>query len=221
MAVDSRREKQVELPGYMSLSWDRDRLRAHVSFAPSERQPVGPELLDEIMRVLEAAGLQEIDEEAVSDALADVKPGKPVLVAAGTPPTPGRDGYIDYKVKIDTGAMELYENEDGRIDYKELSLFDNVRSGDVLAVLMDPKKGKPGVDVFGHPAPPQEGKPAKLRAGRNVKLAPDGKKAVAQIDGMPFRVQGRIEVLPVYKIKKDVNYATGNVRFVGDVHVGG
>jgi len=221
MAVDSSRKKQAEIPAYMSLSWDRDRLRAHVSFLPTESQPVGPHMLDEIIRVLETAGLQEINKEAISDALEDVKPGKPVQVATGTPPAPGNDGYIDYKVKIDTGIMELYENEDGRIDYKELSLFDNVHAGDVLAVLVDPKKGKPGVDVFGLPVPPQEGKPAKLRAGRNVKLASGGKKAVASIDGMPFCIQGRIEVRPVYKIKKDVNYATGNVRFVGDVHVGG
>ncbi len=221
MAVDSSSKKQVEIPGYMALSWDRDRLRAQVAFAPSEKQPVGPKLLDEVMRVLEQAGILKVDKEAVIDALENVQPGKPVLVATGTLPTPGKDGYIDYKVKIDTGMMELYENEDGRIDYKELSLFENVHVGDVLAVLMDPKKGKPGVDVFGHPVTPQEGKPAKMHAGRNVKLTTGGKKAVAQIDGMPFRVQGRVEVLPVYKIKKDVNYATGNVRFVGDVHVGG
>jgi len=221
MVVDSSRKKQAEIPAYMSLSWDRDRLRAQVSFLPTESQPVGPHMLDEVVRVLETAGLQQIDKEAVSNALEDVKPGKPVQVAVGTPPRPGKDGYIDYKVKIDTGMMELMENEDGRIDYKELSLFDNVRAGDVLAVLMDPKKGKPGVDVFGFPVPPQEGKPVKLHAGRNVKLAPGGKKAVASIDGMPCRVQSRIEVLPVYKIKKDVDYATGNVRFVGDVHVGG
>jgi len=221
MAVDSSRKKQVEIPAYMALSWDRDRLRAQVAFTPSEKQPVGPELLDEVMRVLEQAGLLNVDKEAVVDALENVQPGKPVVVATGTPPKPGKDGYADYKVKIDTGMMELCENEDGRIDYKELSLFENVHAGDVLAVLMDPKKGRPGVDVFGHPVTPNEGKPFKMRAGRNVKLTTDGKKAVAQIDGMPFRVQGRIEVLPVYKIKKDVDYTTGNVRFVGDVHVGG
>jgi uncharacterized protein (DUF342 family) len=220
MAVDSSRKKEVAIPGYMALSWDRDRLRAQVAFTPSEEQPVGPKLLDEVMHVIEATGILEVDKEAVIDALENVQPGKPVLIAAGTPPKPGKDGYIDYKVKIDTGMMELSEEEDGRINYRELSLFENVHSGDVLAVLMDPRKGRPGVDVFGLPVTPQDGKPIKMYAGRNVKLTTGGKKAVAQIDGMPFRVQGRIEVLPVYKIKKDVDYSTGNVRFVGDVHVG-
>jgi len=205
----------------MSLSWDRERLHAHVTFTPTASQPVGPRLFKEIIRVLEMAGLQNVDKKAVSDALADVKPGKPVLVATGKPPIPGRDGYVDYKVKVDMDRGELAEDDSGRVDYRELDLFANVRAGDVVAVLMEPGKGRPGLDVFGQPIPPKGGKPARIRVGRTVTLVAEGKKAQAACDGMPCLVRDRLEVLPVYKIRGDVNYVTGNVRFVGDVYVTG
>jgi len=218
--MEPRRKTQVELPGYMSLSWDRDRLRAYVTFMPTENQPVGPGLFNEVVSALEAAGLKNVDTDAVKKALANVNPGKPVLVATGTPPSAGRDGYIDYKVKVDTEMMELAEDDYGRIDYRELSLFDNVHAGQVLAVVVDPKKGNPGTDVFGHPVPPEQGRAARLRVGRNVEVTEEGKCAKATSDGMPCLVRDRLEVLPVYKVREDVSYATGHIRFVGDVHVG-
>jgi len=221
MAVKSRRKAQAALPAYMSLSWDREKLHAFVTFVSAKGHKIGSRLLGEVMAVLESAGLKNVDKGAVSAALKDGTVGEPVLVAQGTPPKAGADGYIYYKVKVDTGTLELAEDEHDRINYRELRLFENVREGDVLAVLMDPQPGTPGVDVFGYPIPPEAGKPARLKVGRNVELDSDEKTARALIDGMPCKVDDRIQVLRVYQVKGDVNYATGNIRFVGDVCIGG
>ena len=209
--------KEVELPSYMKLSWDRHALIAHATFTPTETDPVGRKQFDDVIGVLKSAGLKNIDEDAVKASLKKVEPGVPVAVARGVPPQPGADGYVDYRVKIDVGRIDLNEDDEGRVDYRELNLFDNVEAGQVLAVLVPPGKGNPGLDVFGQPIPAAEGKPSKLVVGQNVEVSDDGTKAIAMTDGMPCLRAGRLEVLPVYQIKGDVAYATGNIRFSGDV----
>jgi hypothetical protein len=106
------------------------------------------------------------------------------------------------------------------VDHRELDLILNVKKGDTLATATPPGAGVAGRNVLGGEVPASAGKPAHIRCGRGVQLLEDGLKAVAARDGMVTFDGGKIEVVSVFAVTGDVDYQTGNIRFLGDIVVG-
>ena len=125
-----------------------------------------------------------------------------------------------YNFDTDTNKVKLRET-DGRVDFKELNIVQNVVEGQVLAKKKPAEKGQAGRTVTGKLLPATDGGDTDLDVGKNVSLSEDGKTAVADINGQVIVHAGRITVEPVYVVSSDVNLKTGNVLFLGTVIVKG
>ena len=175
---------------------------------------------DDAIRALERAGVQaKIDWEGVASALENPPPD-PVVIAAGTSPSPPVHGRLEYFV--DPGSLDRAptETEDGRVDYKNLRLFINVKQGEQLVRKHDPVPGQPGVDVFGKTIPPEEAQKVTLPTGPGVKIVEDGYLCVAEEDGAVTVAEGRMSVMRIFTVVRDVTYKTGNIDFNGTIEVG-
>ncbi len=143
-----------------------------------------------------------------------------ILVAEGTKPQNGRDARIIYNFRTDHSQIELKE-KNGRVDFKELDLVENVVAGQLLAKKIPPEDGINGKTVTGMVLPAKPGNDVELQVGKNVKLSEDGLTAVSEINGQVLLLNGKINVEPVYTVQGDVDLHTGNILFLGTVVVKG
>ncbi|GHU63915.1 hypothetical protein FACS189445_6950 [Spirochaetia bacterium] len=56
-----------------------------------------------------------------------------VVVARGTPPVNGRDAYIQYNFENDQSKVRMKEGANGRVDFKDLNIIQNVVEAQPLA----------------------------------------------------------------------------------------
>jgi uncharacterized protein len=144
-----------------------------------------------------------------------------ILVAEGTKPQDGEDGRILYNFERDSNKIQLKE-KNGRVDFKEQNIVQNVVEGQVLARKVLAGEGKNGRSVTGKLLPAKNGKDITLGVGKNVNLSEDGMTAVASINGQVVIVNDKINVEPIHVVNGSVNLKTGgNVVFLGTVYVKG
>ncbi|MDT3424542.1 uncharacterized protein (DUF342 family) [Paenibacillus forsythiae] len=145
-----------------------------------------------------------------------------VPIAMGKAPANGTDGQVQLSVSMDDKDRRPLEMEDGKVDYKELIRLSNVRKGQLIATLIPPVPGQPGMAVTGDPIPCKAGKAARFKIGKNVLVSDDESSMYAAIDGLiSYTDKGKINVFPVYEVNGDVDYNTGNIDFVGTVVIRG
>jgi uncharacterized protein (DUF342 family) len=146
---------------------------------------------------------------------------EPVLMAEGSRPQNGRDSYIQYNFETDKNRHQLKEAADGRVNFKELGLIQNVVAGQPLARKLPPEPGQPGRTVTGKVIPARNGKDMPTPMGRNVHMADDGATLIADINGLVTFIGGKINVEEIFTVPGDVDLKTGNVMFLGTVIVQG
>ena len=162
----------------------------------------------------------------VDEALLDRLPGQTnryfclFPVAKGQPAVDGKDGKI---IDLFKRVVEkvIKPDEFGNVDYANISNIQDANEGDVICQLIPNTDGEPGVTVQNKPIAAKAGKTVTLPKGRNTDISEDGTKLVAaktghvEFDGRNFQVK------PVLDISGNVDYSTGNINFLGDVHVRG
>lgn len=145
--------------------------------------------------------------------------GERVVVARGLPPVPGKDAV----------CHELFSREpektnttraDGTVDYKELGLVRDLKPGTVVCEITPPTEGVEGLNVFGQPVPALPGKTVLPPIGEHIKLSEDGLKCETLIQGNLVWRNDRFTMETVYRVG-NVDYDIGNIRFSGDVYIGG
>jgi len=146
---------------------------------------------------------------------------EPILVAEGTRPQNGRDSYIQYNFETDKNRHQLREAADGRVNFKELGLIQNVVAGQPLARKLPPEQGQPGRTVTGKMIPARNGKDVSVPLGRNVHMGDDGTTLIADINGLVTFISGKINVEEIFTVPGDVDPKTGNIMFLGTVIVMG
>lgn len=182
---------------------------------------------------------KEIDEATLQEALKEkgvtfgVKeedlreiPGNPkkyfhlFQVAEGREVVQGKDGYIvDFFSRIDRRQVEV--DEFGRVDYASLNLVQNAAEGDVICEAVPPTKAVPGRTVLDREIPGRDGKAAALPKGRNTEISEDGSKLLASASGR-VEFSGRsYQIKSMLDIAGNVDYSSGNINFLGDVHIRG
>ncbi len=194
-------------------------LEAYVTVSADENEEI---TRDQIISQLQANGIvYGILEEAIDDLIKKKTFSIPVLVALGKEPINGEDGQV---VMIQQEKQDLTEQVKNRVDLRELPSRARqiVKAGQEIAEIIPPTPGTEGKNVFGRSLNPKPGKPPQLKLGKNVKLSEDGKKIIAAVDGMLIaKADGLIDVNEVLIIKGDVDYATGNIDFPGEVQISG
>jgi hypothetical protein len=173
-----------------------------------------PQLIAQLKR----AGIQFIDEVTILTAAKEPTPAegeKPaesrtIVVARGQPAV---EDVPEKLVKIEPSAV----TEQAPSHYERVQI-DTVNAGDAIAEVVPAVIGRDGVDVFGRPikrrrlAQPISPEEGATREGDQMKATRAGR---CRIDGNRIRVEPRLD------IPCDVNFATGNIRFDGDVNIRG
>ncbi|HAP43183.1 MAG: polymerase [Spirochaetes bacterium GWD1_61_31] len=143
---------------------------------------------------------------------------EPVLVAAGQKPQNGQDASIQFFFETDKTKLHL-EEKNGKVDYKELQLVQNVMEGQPLAKKMPAKQGVAGRTVTGKVLAAKNGKDIPMPVGKNVKVSNDGLTMLAEVNGEANFLNNKINVETVYTINGDIDLKTGNKFFLGTIIV--
>ncbi|HZG84373.1 FapA family protein [Paenibacillus sp.] len=146
----------------------------------------------------------------------------PLLIAQGTHPVPGKDGFIENLFNSENRQRKPLELEGGAVDYRELMQLNNASKGQLIAQRVLPTKGTPGMAVTGETIPGKDGKEVRFKLGKNVVVDAEKMNMYAVIDGLvTVTERGKINVFPVYEVNGDVDYSVGNIDFIGTVVVRG
>jgi uncharacterized protein (DUF342 family) len=146
---------------------------------------------------------------------------KPQLIASGSLPEEGTDGFIEYYFPTNEELSPLVNTEDGRVDFRNLNLIHNVKKGDLLAERFPAVEGKNGQTVTGKILHAPVPKTPVLLGGRDTTLEASGSRLVAAKDGHVCMLDGKPSVISVYMVKNDVDFSVGNIDFVGNVQIKG
>jgi len=144
-----------------------------------------------------------------------------IEVAVGSKPVDGKSAYIKYEFETDQTKARLREGTDGKIDFKELNIIQNVVEKQLLATKIPPQMGVPGETVTGKMMPAKNGMDISLPLGENVHASTDETTILSDINGRVVVVNGKINVEPVLVIESSVSIETGNIIFLGTVIVKG
>lgn len=221
------------LVAVVSLFPARKRVWKPVDQPPSWRLELRGRAFEELLPPVTREELQQellrqnivygVDYEALEEVCRRVEAGE-VVIARGRPPSPPQDPWIEYFFDLrETSRREVGEDE--RVDYRELVVRSSVQPGDLLAEWHPGKPGEAGVTVTGQPIPPRPPKEQVLVAGRGTALREDGRRCVAAAEGRPVVARRGpkviVEVVPVLVHQGDVNLASGNLKFKGNIVISG
>jgi uncharacterized protein (DUF342 family) len=144
-----------------------------------------------------------------------------ICIAVGKAPVDGQNSYLEYFFDTKPGHVKLSEGADGKINFKELNIIQNVIKDERLAKICSAEKGEMGFTVTGKSLPAQDGKDFPVTLGKNVRLSDDKRLILSDINGQVVMANGKINVESVYTVDSSVNLRTGNILFLGNVVVNG
>lgn len=147
-------------------------------------------------------------------------------IATGLPPVQGENGYVEYRVEMEVKHGPR-ERTDGSMDFREIKAIPAVSNGQVLAVVYPPVPGTPGVTVTNEPLPPNPALPIVIKERKGVMAveSDDHISLIATESGRPFiEIRGLLAtfmIMPKMVHRGNVDLASGNLRFQGDIEVFG
>lgn len=184
--------------------------------------------VDTVVEELRRLGVVHgVDRDALAAVIANPT-DRPVTIASGNPPEPGRDGWLEQYVDTEFSHIHFVENGD-RIDYRQRPELPFYPAGTPLFRIHPPERGKPGRDVFGGEVPAPEARTVSIRCGTGVIRKPEadgtttilarhgGRPVLRQITPFSFDA----DVYEVYRHPGDVDMHSGNLSYHGDIWIAG
>jgi uncharacterized protein (DUF342 family) len=144
-----------------------------------------------------------------------------VIVAEGIKAINGKDAFIKYYFEVDQTKIQLKEGTNGKVNFKELNIVQNVMQNQPLAKKIPAESGIDGKTVTGKILQAKTGSDIPLPLGTNVHADEDGLTIISDINGQVILTGDKINVEPVLTIEGDVNLKTGNIIFLGTVVITG
>ncbi len=205
-------EEKVSLAGIdvIRITVDQQRLHA-TALLTKEVESFSPEMVAD---ALASAGvIFGIDQSRLAEV--GKQPGRPVVVATGTPSAQGRAGWVECLVP----PPATKDDDNTRMVFKVL----NVRKGEPVAQLHEPEIGAEGIAVTGEPIPGRRGIPVAVSGGPGI--APDPAvpgRYLATCDGNAvLEGGGKVEVRDTIEFSGDLDLTMGDIDFVGSLIVRG
>ncbi len=161
-----------------------------------------------------------IFEDSLNSIVDDKRYDENICIARWKPPVDGIDGEIKYHFDKNT-VIAPTEDEHGTVDFKNLGLVKNTLTGTVIADISMPTEGEPGKDICGKTVVQHIGVPARVNLGSGTILTEDGLQVIAAVDGNLCFANGAFCVNEELLIKGDVDVASGNIDFIGNVIIKG
>lgn len=176
--------------------------------------------MDEIKKDLSSIGIKEgFDEEMIQKFLNEKRYFESYIVAKGTMPREGQDGYIEYKFNTELKPTPKM-NEDGTVDFHSLENVNHISVGDVVAVLHREDRGESGKDLLGRAVAPKKVKHVVFRYGKNLAPSEDGLQLLSKVNGHVTLEDDKIFVSDVMQLV-NVDASTGDINYEGSVVITG
>lgn len=140
----------------------------------------------------------------------------PITIARGTPVEHGTNGVIHYMLDFDSRIPKT-----AKWNFREVMRIPSVKKGQKLATATMPTDGRNGTDVFGKTIPAHPGKPARMKAGKNVVYREDDHSYYAAREGQVSVGTDIIHVYTVFEVNEDLSLKKGNLDFVGSIVIHG
>jgi uncharacterized protein (DUF342 family) len=177
--------------------------------------------MDDAMNAIRAEGITfGILTDAIETAISQ-HPASGTMIAKGKAPKAGKDAEINFFFETGVFRKACIEDDNGKVDFRQIQTVQNVTPGQVIAEKIPATQGETGSDVRGRELPATPGKDKIVKLGKNVELIDNETKIIATGGGEPTIIGGKLSVLPIYEVKGDVNFDSGNVIFSGNLVVRG
>lgn len=213
-------QPEVVLDAQIVIDTSKNKMEAYLTIYPPRGGKKATEA--DVRQTLAEKGIVfGIREEVISTALTLDQVSEPVTIAKGVDPIDGEPSQVQYNFTPKGMPGKPQELTDGRVDFYNLNLIQNVDEGQILAVKTPATSGTPGSNVFGEEIPPKPGKDVQLSAGKNAELIDDGMAVVARASGHVVMSGNQISISAVYEVKGDVDFNIGNIDFNGSVIIKG
>lgn len=197
-------------------------MRAYVNLsAPDDG---GEYSIDEILDLLRKNGVREgINRSRISAIIKKHIYNTEQMVAEGTPPVDGVDGYFEYFFKPSGGGKKSPPliREDGTVDYTSVNVIECVSVGDKLAVYHPAIKEKPGINVKGKPMPGRRAKELMPLRCTGCTYKEEELAYYADIEGRVDATKAKLTVTGLQEINHDIDLVFGDINFKGDVIIHG
>jgi uncharacterized protein (DUF342 family) len=215
--------KECKKLGYSLYVWiSDDKLECRCSYVPHDQGSMMTR--DELQTFLAQSGIKEgLKPNALEDFAIKAGAGQAlsmVLIAAGQPPVPGKDGWLSFTAQSSVAVAHVVD-ETENIDLHNVQTFINVMPGDEIGCIMPPERGTVGRSVTGQAIFPPVPKPLNLKIGANIHTSDDDTRLIADVAGRVCTGSGEISVAQEYVVAGDVNFRVGSIDFNGYVEVRG
>ena len=210
--MEERREKSIE------VQVSKDGLEAYIKLCPGEGETYTVEQL------VEALGAKKvvygIDHIELQNIIKEKRYFEEVLVAKGTLPEDGKDGYYEFLFETDVDLRPKIL-EDGSVDYKSMGHIPVVEAEQELVRYHPPVPPVAGKNVLGAMLVGRKGRDLLRLKGKGFHLSEDKLVYRAAITGKATIRGNLLEVNNVLVIDSDVTTSTGDIVFPGDVIIKG
>lgn len=172
----------------------------------------------EIMRYLQLNGVVAgINESHVAAMCKKQIYDREVKIASSEKGEPGSAGYFEFFFSTEKPRPEI--RTDGTVDYRSMSLVQNVEEGQLLAVYHPAIQGTSGRDVTGAIEKANVYKELRPLTGKGISNEEDPNKYYASKSGkIEYDGTSKLSVVEVYEIQGGCDYANNAlVDFNGDV----
>ena len=212
--LEEQEGKQKEL-FEIGLSADRMAMLLDCSIPPDGLEEV-------VLRVrAELTAMKITDEQALNEAVRGVRETGAeqdklinFVLFEGTPPVPGKDGYIEWGGDFFTKGF-VVDPDTGTVDYRQRAAKLSVSAGQLLARIIPPIEGKEGVDALGKVVHPRKPRTVHLRPGANTRYDEDEDAFYATADGRVRYAGTLLAVDDIFHVPGSVGLETGHIKHPG------
>ena len=155
----------------------------------------------------------------INRVIGTVSKGQEVIVAEGTKPVEGKDGYYEFFFETNP-SREPKELDDGFLDFVNVDWYETVKKDQKLVTYHPATKGQDGEGVTGIKLPGRNGTELKVLTGKGFKKSEDGNEYFAEFSGIIEYDEKRDSLNISESLEVDeVSNVTGAIDFEGNVHV--
>lgn len=184
-------------------------------------RPSGPFTEEEIRQILKEKGIVSgILEKTLLELAAGGHDYEEVLIARGTAPIDGKDGYFEFHFNPEPETRPII-HPDGTVDYNVLGKIELVVEGQHIVTYHPAMPGKDGIDVYGKTLEAYQGVEQSPLECKNCRMNEEADKYYAELEGSVTLEENTLMVTPLYVVEGNLDAATGDVDFNGDVIVQG
>ncbi|MEG1367103.1 MAG: FapA family protein, partial [Oscillospiraceae bacterium] len=203
----------------ITISFDKSITEAYIYIEPPE-EDAAPPTEEDIRAALSRSGVvYGIKEDYIARLVERPIYKRKIKIAQGKAAAPGIDGKVTYTFNVSSDLMPQID-EHGIADYKSLNFIHNVKQGDLLCDIVRSTVGFSGISVCGDVITGRSGTSSGLVCGVNTLLSDDRTKLYASCNGQVF-LKGKTVYVRRTLTVDNVDSSTGNILFVGSVHVKG